>query len=138
MQNKRAAKECAHKYISYGSLRLRPEPGLRQEWRVGMARRKRVAYRKRVQNRFSMFLVTLVVVLILILVQMGSLQLQRKIDAKAAEAASLQTQIDAELEREQEIANFGKEVQTKGYIENVAREKLGLVYEDEILFKQKD
>ena len=27
-------------------------------------------------------------------------------------------------------------VETKGYIENVAREKLGLVYEDEILFKQ--
>ena len=103
-----------------------------------MAGRKRVAYRERVQNRFSMFLVTLVVVLILILVQMGSLELQRKIDVKATEAASLEAQIAAELEREQEIINFGKEVQTKGYIENVAREKLGLVYEDEILFKQKE
>ena len=64
-----------------------------------MAGRKRVAYRKRVQNRFSMFLVTLVVVLILILVQMGSLELQRKIDVKATEAASLEAQIAAELER---------------------------------------
>jgi cell division protein FtsB len=27
-------------------------------------------------------------------------------------------------------------VQTKGYIEEVAREKLGLVYENEILFKE--
>ena len=33
-----------------------------------MARRQRVAYRKRQQNRFSMFLATLVVVLILVLV----------------------------------------------------------------------
>ena len=105
---------------------------------MNMARRNRVAYRKRVQNRFSMFLVSLVVVLLLILVQMGSMELQRKIDVKAAEAASLEAQIEAEKERKEEIANFGKEVQTKGYIENVAREKLGLVYEDEILFKQKD
>ena len=36
------------------------------------------------------------------------------------------------------IQEYGKEVQTKGYIENVAREKLGLVYEDEILFKQEN
>lgn len=105
---------------------------------MSMARRNRVVYRKRTQNRFSMFLVTLVVVLILILVQMGSMELQRKIDVKAAEAAALEAQIEAEITREQEIENFGKEVQTKGYIENVAREKLGLVYEDEILFKQKD
>ena len=83
-----------------------------------------------------MFLVTLVVVLILILVQMGSLEL--KINTKAAEEAALQAQIEAEIERGEEIEKFGKEVQTKGYIENVAREKLGLVYEDEILFKQKD
>ena len=105
---------------------------------MSMARRNRVAYRKRAQNRFSMFLVSLVVVLLLILVQIGSVELQRKIDAKAEEAAALEVQIKAEEERGQEIANFGKEVQTKGYIENVAREKLGLVYEDEILFKQKD
>ena len=103
-----------------------------------MARRRRIAYRKKNQNRFSMFLVSLVVVMILILVQVGSVELQRKIDAKAEEAAALDVQIDAENRRAQEIEEFGKEVQTKGYIENVAREKLGLVYEDEILFKKED
>lgn len=40
------------------------------------------------------------------------------------------------MQRTLEIEALGKEVQTKGYIEDVAREKLGLVYEDEILFKQ--
>lgn len=105
---------------------------------VGMARHRKVAYRKRYQNRFSMFLVSLVVVLILVLVQMGSMDLQEKIDAKTAEAAALELQIEAENQRTKEIERFGKEVQTKGYIENVAREKLGLVYEDEILFKQED
>lgn len=102
-----------------------------------MARGRRVAYRKRYQNRFGMFLVSLVVILILVLVEVRSLELQRKIDAKMAEEAQLETQIEAENRRAEEIGKFGKEVQTKGYIESVAREKLGLVYEDEILFKQK-
>lgn len=101
-----------------------------------MARRRRVAYRKRQQNRFSMFLVTLVVMMILVLVGARSVDLHRKIDAKTAEAAQLDAQIEAEKKRALEIEAMGKEVQTKGYIEDVAREKLGLVYEDEILFKQ--
>ena len=101
-----------------------------------MARRQRVAYRKRVQNRFSMFLATLVVVLILVLVGVKSIELRDKIDQKRTEAAQLEAQIEAEMQRTLEIEALGKEVQTKGYIEDVAREKLGLVYEDEILFKQ--
>ncbi len=101
-----------------------------------MARRQRVAYRKRQQNRFSMFLATLVVVLILVLVGVKSIELRDKIDQKRTEAAPLAAQIEAEMQRTLEIEALGKEVQTKGYIEDVAREKLGLVYEDEILFKQ--
>ena len=101
-----------------------------------MARRQRVAYRKRQQNRFSMFLATLVVVLILVLVGVKSIELRDKINQKRTEAAQLEAQIEAEMQRTLEIEALGKEVQTKGYIEDVAREKLGLVYEDEILFKQ--
>ena len=58
-----------------------------------MARRQRVAYRKRQQNRFSMFLATLVVVLILVLVGVKSIELRDKIDQKRTEAAQLEAQI---------------------------------------------
>lgn len=104
-----------------------------------MARtRRRVAYRRRNQNRFSMFLVSLVVVLIMIVVAVKSVDLQQKIDAKAKEEQQLDEQIAAEKQRSQDIESFGKEVQTKGYIEDLAREKLGLVYEGEIMFKEDD
>lgn len=99
--------------------------------------RNRIAYRKRSQNRFSMFLVTLVVVMIMIAVAVQSVELQRKIDAKVQEEQRLQEQIDAEKVRAAELEEFATEVQTKGYIEDIAREKLGLVYEGEILFKEK-
>lgn len=98
--------------------------------------KRKVAYRKKNQNRFSMFLVSLVVLMIMIVVAVKSVELQDKIDAKAKEEEQLDKQISAEKDRTEEIEEFGKEVQTKGYIEDVAREKLGLVYEDEILFKE--
>ena len=104
-----------------------------------MARtRRRVAYRRKNQNRFSMFLVSLVVVLIMVVVAVKSIDLRQKIDAKAKEEQELDDQIAAEERRSEEIEAFGKEVQTKGYIEDVAREKLGLVYEGEIMFKEDD
>lgn len=100
--------------------------------------KRRVAYRKRHQNRFSMFLVTLVVVMVMTVVAVRSVGLQQKIDSKQQELALLEAQIEEEKLREASIEEFAKEVQTKGYIENIAREKLGLVYEGEILFKQDD
>lgn len=99
---------------------------------------RRVAYRKRHQNRFSMFLVTLIVMMVMTVVAVRSVELQQKIDAKREELELLEAQIEEERLRTLEIEEFAKEVQTKGYIENIAREKLGLVYEGEILFKQDD
>lgn len=98
---------------------------------------RRIVYRKRNQNRFSMFLVSLVVVMIMLVVAVKSIELQRKIDAKVIEQQQLEEQIEAEERRARDLEEFGKEVQTKGYIEDIAREKLGLIYEDEILFKEK-
>ena len=86
-----------------------------------MAKRK-VAYRKRNQNRLSMFLVTFVVLMIVMVVAVSSVELQDKIDAKAAEAEAVDEKISAEKERALEIEELKKEVQTKGYIEDVARE----------------
>lgn len=100
-----------------------------------MARRK-VAYRKRRQNRFSMFMVGLVVVMIMVAVWVRSMELQRKLETYTAKQEQLQEQIADEEDRKEEIEEFRKYTQTKKYAEEVAKEKLGLVYEDEIIFKQ--
>lgn len=102
-----------------------------------MARRK-VAYRKKNQNKFSMLLVTLVVVMITIVVAVKSVELRGKIDTVAAKEEQLNEQIAAEEKRAEEIEEYRKEVQTKGYMEEVAKDKLGLVYEGEIVFKEED
>ncbi len=100
--------------------------------------RRRVAYRRRRQNRFSMFLVSLVIVMLIVVVAVKSVDLREKIDAVTQKEQTLDGLIAEEEARAQEIEEFSKEVQTKGYIERVAREKLGLVYEGEIMFKEED
>lgn len=100
--------------------------------------KRRIAYRKRRQNRFSMFLVSVVVLLILVAVSVKSMELQDKLDTYIAKEEELQKKIDQEEERSEEIEEYRKYTQTKKYAEEVAKDKLGLVYEDEILFKQED
>ena len=56
---------------------------------------------------------------------------QRKLDVLAKEKEDL-------LEEQQEISDYSAYVKTKQYIEEVAREKLGLVYKDEIIFQSKN
>ena len=61
--------------------------------------------------------------------------LKKSNDAYKVQEEELQTQIDAEKERSEEINKLKKYVGTDEYIEEVAREKLGLVKENEILFR---
>lgn len=101
-------------------------------------RRKKAAYRKKVQNRFSMFLVMLALLMILVAVYISSIKMQGRLDELQTQSAALQVQIDAEKERAEEIELLRKRSQTKEYYEEIAKEKLGLVNPDEIVFKARD
>lgn len=97
--------------------------------------RRKVAYRKKMQNRFSMFLVMLVVVLLLIVVGIKGIELNSRLNTLQAQAADVDARIEEEKKRTEEIEAYDKYTQTKMYYEEVAKEKLGLVNEDEIIFK---
>lgn len=74
---------------------------------------RRAAYRKRRQNRFGMFLAYIVVIMLLIVVAFDSIQLKAKKDMYRQKEASLETQIEAEQKRAQEIDEFEKYTHTK-------------------------
>ena len=99
-------------------------------------RRKKAAYRKPQQNRVSMFLVTAAVLVIVAVIAVSAVGLQKKIDAYDEKIAELEAEIQREEERAQKLEEFRKYTQTKGYVEEVAQEQLGLVYDGEILFKR--
>ncbi|MBD5547864.1 MAG: septum formation initiator family protein [Lachnospiraceae bacterium] len=99
---------------------------------------RKAAYRRKQQNRFGMFLVSLVVLMLLIVVAFNSIGLVAKKESYQKKEAALEEQIAAEQERAQEIEEFEKYTHTKKYVEEVARDKLGLVYEGEILFEDEN
>lgn len=103
-----------------------------------MARRRKVSYRKRSQNRMSMFLVFTVVVMIIIVVSVSSTTSKAKISGQEKTMEQLSQQIAEEEKRSEEIEEYRKYTQTKKYAEEVAKDKLGLVYEGEIIFKEED
>ena len=50
----------------------------------------------------------------------------------------LEEQIEEEKRRSEEIEEYGKYTKTKKFVEDMAKEKLGLVKDDEIVFKEGD
>lgn len=99
-----------------------------------MVKRKIVFRQKKKENRLGMLMVTITVLMLLIVVSVKSVQLYQKLETNRARIAQLELQLKAEEARTAEIEEYGKYTQTKKYVEEVAKDKLGLVYEDEIIF----
>lgn len=82
-----------------------------------------------------MLLVTTVVLMMMLVVTVKSVELREKRQYYMDREEALLKEIEAEVARSAEIEEYGKYTQTKKFVEEVAKEKLGLVYEGEIIFK---
>ncbi len=98
---------------------------------AGRARYKR----RRFQNRAGIVWASIVVLILVAVVSIKSIGLVQKSKEYKEKEASLTTQIESEMQRSDEIAEFEKYTQTRKYIEETAKDKLGLVYPGEIIFK---
>ena len=94
--------------------------------------------RKNFRKHLSSFAILGVVLLLLVFVSVASLKLRVQNENKQARIQELESQIAEEEKKSEELEEYSKYVQTKKYAEEVAKEKLGLVYEDEIIFKAED
>lgn len=86
-------------------------------------------------KRIGMRIIAFAVLCLLIVASVGKIQLRQKGEAYQQREEELLAAIADEEARTEEIEELRKYVQTKKYAEEVAKERLGLVYEDEILFK---
>ncbi len=102
-----------------------------------MARKARYK-RRRFQNRAGILWASIVVLILVTVVSIKSVGLMQKTKEYEAREAALMEQIEYEAQRSDEIAEFERYTQTRKYIEDTAKEKLGLVYPGEIIFKNSD
>ncbi|MDO5392954.1 MAG: septum formation initiator family protein [Eubacteriales bacterium] len=101
-----------------------------------MARKRR--RRASSSNRRGMAGIAVVVMMLLAVLLFRSHALEVKNTAYAEQMAQLQEQIEMEQIRAEEMEKLPEYTQSQEYIEKTAREKFGLVYPDEIIFKAAD
>ena len=104
--------------------------------RVTGVQKHQKMYQKRRQRHSGVWMVTLVVAIMFVGVNVSSSKLSAKLDTYHEKEAYLEQQIAEQAVRTQEIEEYGKYVQTDKFVEEIAKQKLGLVYEDEIVFKK--
>ncbi len=100
------------------------------------SRRRR--QKKRVQrHKRSVLAISSVILLLLVMVSINGITLRAKEKSYVAQETELKKQIKEEKNRASKIDELEDYVGTDEYVEDVAREKLGLVHEGEIIFKAK-
>ncbi|MBR6147947.1 MAG: septum formation initiator family protein [Lachnospiraceae bacterium] len=90
---------------------------------------------RRKQNRFSVMLIIIVLIMLMAVVSYNKHNLRSRCESYQKQEEMLLEQIAKEQARSEEIAEYAKYTKTKKYAEEVAKEKLGLVNENEIIFK---
>lgn len=83
-----------------------------------------------------MLSITFVVSVLFIAMMANSASLEKKLDSYAAQSEKLDSQIAEENERTSEIDELKKYMNTDEYVEEIARDKLGLVKDNEIVFRK--
>ena len=86
-------------------------------------------------SQIAVLIIILAAALLITVLVVQRHRLSVKIGEYNTQIEKLQDQIQAEKERSLELEKLPAYVDSYEYIEKVAREKFGLVYEDEILFK---
>ena len=88
----------------------------------------------RKKSRTTEFSITVVLCCLVAVLTVKGISLQQKVNANASRLSSLDSQIEEEKQRTDDITAL--KVNTDEYIEKTAREKLGMVKDNEILFKE--
>ena len=87
-------------------------------------------------DHLSMFLAGLVVVILMIAVSVNAMSLNKRLGENRKRTVQLKKEIQTEEQRAADIEEYRRYTSTDAYMEEIAREKLGLIYEGETVFKE--
>ena len=90
------------------------------------------------RRRTGLYLVVILVVIFVVTMGVQGMALSSNCDKLNAEQTELEAKKKELEEERKEIEDKSEYMKTDAYIEDVAREKFGLAYDDEIIFKVKE
>lgn len=92
--------------------------------------------RKQKENRTGKLCVAVMVVMLLAVMSSQIVKLYAKEQEYTRREEALTQQLEAETEREARLKDYEAYTKTDEFVEDVAKSKLGLVYDNEIVFKE--
>lgn len=101
-----------------------------------MAKKKQKKRARKVRNRVGKVCVSFMVLALVLILSVQIIHLYQKNENYKTQEAQLQAQLEAETERAEELKEKEAYVGSQKYIEDVAKSKLGMTYENEIVFKE--
>lgn len=101
-------------------------------------RRNQRREKRGIGNQLAISGIILVVVMLAVVMHISASSLKEKDLEYQAKEAELEKTVAEEESRAEKLEEYRIYVQTKQYVEKVAKEKLGLVKKDEILLKPKE
>ena len=93
-------------------------------------------YRKR-KNEAGRKGIICVVLIVVIVVSVNIINLYQKDQEYAAKEAELIEQLETEKAREKQLSEYEAYIGSREYVESTAKSKLGLLYDNEIIFREK-
>lgn len=101
-------------------------------------RRRMSKTQKRRSRKTGFASVGIIVVIFLAIMGIQIFRLNQKLAEKEEQLQLLQEQYEEETQRTSELEELEAYMQSDEYIEEMAKSKLGLVYDDEIIFKESE
>ena len=101
-------------------------------------RRNRADRRNKPSNKLVGLAVVVIVIALVLFFNSRSKEMQARNAEDAARIEELESNIEAESRRAEDLEEYSKYVNTKQFVEEAARDKLGLVYPDEKVLKDQD
>ncbi len=90
------------------------------------------------QSQMGIALIVLIVLVLVVVLLIQCVNLRKKIKTGQTINGELETEIHEQEVRAKEIEDLPAYIQSDEYVEKTAREKFGLVYKDEIIFKPEE
>lgn len=89
-------------------------------------------------NRAGKACISLILVAFVAVMSIQIVNLYQKDQEYIQRQAELEAELEAETDRQVELEEYEAYTQTPEYVEDIAQSKLGLAYENEIIFKEEE
>ena len=103
---------------------------------ISMTKRRRSA--RRDDNRAGKICIGIILIVFVAVMSVQINKVYQKDLEKIAQEEELKEQLQYELDRQEELKEYQEYIESPEYVEDIAESKLGLLYDNQIIFRENE